>query len=94
MALDPRHIIGSPKTTLVGLCLLGSTALTAFQFDTAGNLAMTAKSWTAVLIALCGAIVAGFSQDGDKQLADVPSGETKDVDAHGTPNDPDANPVK
>ena len=94
MAFDVRHIIGSPKTTIVGVCVLGGVALNALQFDVTGHLAMSTKSWTAVAVATLGAVVAGFSQDADKQLADVPSGETKDVESHGTPNDPEAKPVK
>ena len=60
---DLRQIAQSPKSTVVGLCVLALAAERGVHFDTAGHLAMTARDCFGVGCGILTAIVSGLSQD-------------------------------
>lgn len=66
MRMDVSQIRRSPKSTVVGLCVLALAAEHSVHFDTMGHLAMTARDWFDVACGVLTAIVSGVSQDAEK----------------------------
>jgi hypothetical protein len=62
-AIDFRQVAQSPKSTLVGLCVLALAAERGVHFDAAGHLAMTARDWFGVGCGVLTALVSGLTQD-------------------------------
>lgn len=60
---DFSQIARSPKSTLVGLCVLALAAERGVHFDAAGHLAMCARDWFEVGCGVLTAVVSGVSQD-------------------------------
>lgn len=86
MNLDFRHITKSPKTTVVGLCVLFLAAARSVHFDATGHLAMSAKDWFAVLCGAVTSVVMGGSQDAGSQLVKTPEG-VESAPSHEVPDD-------
>ena len=63
---DLAQVAQSPKSTVVGLCILALAAERGVHFDTAGHLAMSARDWFGVGCGVLTAIVSGLSQDAGK----------------------------
>ena len=63
LRLDVKQVTLSPKSTLVGLCVLALAAERGVHFDAAGRLAMSARDWFDVGCGLLTAVVSGLSQD-------------------------------
>lgn len=61
--IDLSQIRRSPKSTIVGLCVLALAAERGVHFDEAGHLAMSAKNWFEVGCGLLTAAVSALSQD-------------------------------
>lgn len=60
---DLSQIRRSPKSTIVGLCVLALAAERGVHFDEAGHLSMTAKNWFEVGCGVLTAVVSALSQD-------------------------------
>ncbi len=94
MKVDFSHVTQSPKSTVVGLCVLALAATRAVHFDTAGHLAMTARDWFGVGCGVLTAAVSGLSQDAGRVKAMVPgSAEPEMVPSHEEPDAVGAVPV-
>lgn len=92
--VDFSHVTQSPKSTVVGLCVLALAASRGVHFDSAGHLAMTARDWFAVLSGVLTALVSGVSQDAGRVKAVVPGAtEAQMVPSHESPDQADAVPV-
>ena len=92
--LDFSQVAQSPKSTVVGLCVLALAAERGVHFDSAGHLAMNARDWFDVGCGALTAVVSGLSQDAGRVRARVPgAGETAMVPSHEVPDAPDALPV-
>lgn len=61
--IDFSQVRRSPKSTVVGLCVLALAAERGVHFDEAGHLAMSAKNWFEVGCGLLTAVVSALSQD-------------------------------
>lgn len=57
------EIARSPKSTVVGLCVLALAAERGVHFDETGHLAMSARDWFDVGCGVLTAIVSGVSRD-------------------------------
>ena len=87
LKLDWSHITESPKSTVVGLCVLALAAERGVHFDAAGLLAMTARDWFDVGCGLLTAVVSGVSQDAGRVKAIVPGvAEPQMVPSHEEPD--------
>ena len=64
--IDFSQVSRSPKTTVVGLCVLALAAERGVHFDAAGHIAMSARDWFEVGCGVLTAIVSGVSQDASK----------------------------
>lgn len=62
-AIDFRQVAQSPKSTLVGLCVLALAAERGVHFDAGGHLAMSARDWFDVGCGVLTAVVSGLTQD-------------------------------
>lgn len=92
--LDFSHVMRSPKSTVIGLCVLALATERSVHFDAAGHLAMTARDWFGVGCGLLTAIVSGVSQDAGRVQALVPgSAEPQMVPSHEEPDAPGVVPV-
>ncbi len=60
---DVSQVMRSPKSTVVGLCVLALAAERGVHFDSAGHLAMTARDWFEVGCGVLTAVVSGVSHD-------------------------------
>lgn len=58
------NVARSPKSTVIGLCVLALAAERGVHFDTLGHLNMTARDWFDVGCGLITAVLSGLSQDG------------------------------
>ena len=94
MKVDWSHVTESPKSTVIGLCVLALAAERGVHFDAAGHLAMTARDWFDVGCGLLTALVSGVSQDAGRVKAIVP-GEPQPqmVPSHEEPDAAGAVPV-
>lgn len=92
--VDWAHITQSPKSTVVGLCVLALAATRAVHFDPSGRLAMSARDWFGVGCGVLTAVVSGVSQDAGRVKATVP-GQTEPtmVPSHEEPDAAGAVPV-
>lgn len=61
--LSLAQVARSPKSTVVGLCVLALAAERGIHFDEAGRLAMTARDWFDVGCGMLTAVVSGLSSD-------------------------------
>ena len=61
--LDINQVVNSPKSTIVGLCVLALAAGRAIHFDATGHVAMCARDWFDVGCGVLTAAVSGLSQD-------------------------------
>ncbi len=68
--LDVSQISRSPKSTVIGLCVLALAAERGVHFDATGHLAMSARDWFEVGCGVLTAVVSGFSQDAGPSQAD------------------------
>lgn len=94
LRVDFSHVTQSPKSTVVGLCVLALAATRAVHFDAAGHLTMTARDWFGVGCGVLTAVVSGLSQDAGRVKAMVPgSAEPAMVPSHEQPNAVGAVPV-
>ena len=64
MKLDVANVARSPKSTLIGLCVLALAAERGVHFDAMGHLKMTARDWFDVGCGALTAVLSGLSQDG------------------------------
>ncbi len=78
-AIDLRQITRSPKSTVVGLCVLALAAERGVHFDAAGHLAMSTRDWFEVGCGALTAIVSGVSRDAHR--AGTQEAEGEDLDA-------------
>lgn len=78
---DLAQVAQSPKSTVVGLCVLALAAERGVHFDAAGHLAMSARDWFEVGCGVLTAIVSGLSQDA------VQSTSRPEVATMATPSD-------
>ncbi len=62
------QIAQSPKSTVVGLCVLALAAERGVHFDAQGNLAMSSRDWFDLGCGVLTAIVGGLSRDADSPL--------------------------
>lgn len=80
-ALDFKQVTRSPKSTVVGLCVLALAAERGVHFDAAGHLAMSARDWFEIGCGALTAVVSGVSLDARKtgqcEKAQTESGETQ-----------------
>jgi hypothetical protein len=60
---DLREVAQSPKSTLVGLCVLALAAERGVHFDAAGHLAMSARDWFDVGCGTLTAVVSALTKD-------------------------------
>jgi hypothetical protein len=89
--LDLKQVAESPKSTVVGLCVLALAAERGVHFDASGHLAMSARDWFDVGCGVLTAAVSGLSQDAGRVKAHVPGAvETEMVPSHEEPDDPSA----
>ena len=87
LRMEWSQITQSPKSTVIGLCVLALAAERGVHFDAAGHLAMTARDWFAVGCGLLTAAVSGVSQDAGRVKAIVPgSAEPQMVPSHEEPD--------
>ena len=63
---DFRQVTRSPKSTVVGLCVLALAAERGVHFDAAGHLAMCTRDWFEVGCGILTAVVSGVSLDARK----------------------------
>ena len=82
MRMDVSQIRRSPKSTVVGLCVLALAAEHSVHFDAVGHLAMTARDWFDVACGVLTAVVGGVSQDAER-MPSAKEGET-DEECSGT----------
>ncbi len=68
--IDVSQISRSPKSTVVGLCILALAAERGVHFDAMGRLAMTARDWFDVGCGVLTAVVSGVSQDAGRNRAE------------------------
>ena len=61
--IDVAQVARSPKSTVVGLCILALATERGVHFDAAGHLAMSARDWFDVGCGALTAVVSGLSQD-------------------------------
>lgn len=61
--IDLAEVAKSPKSTLVGLCVLALAAERGIHFDADGRLAMSARDWFDVICGVLTAVVSGLSSD-------------------------------
>lgn len=61
--LDLSQISRSPKSTIVGMCVLALAAERGVHFDGTGHLLMSARDWFEVGCGALTAVVSGVSQD-------------------------------
>lgn len=66
MKFDVSQIFRSPKSTVVGLCVLALAAERGVHFDAAGRLLMSARDWFEVGCGILTAFVSGVSQDANR----------------------------
>lgn len=71
------QVARSPKSTIVGLCVLALAAERGVHFDQAGHLLMTARDWFGVGCGALTAVVSGLSQDAARVTAETPGVETR-----------------
>ena len=91
---DLAQITESPKSTVVGLCILALAAERGVHFDAAGHLAMSARDWFQVLCGVLTALVSGLSHDAGRVKALLPgTPEPQMVPSHEKPDQPEAVPV-
>lgn len=64
--LDFKQVTRSPKSTVVGLCVLALAAERGVHFDAAGHLAMSARDWFEIGCGALTAVVSGVSLDARK----------------------------
>ena len=94
LRIDLSHVTQSPKSTVIGLCVLALAAERGVHFNAAGHLAMTARDWFALGCGVLTAAVSGVSQDAGRVKAMVPGqAEPAMVPSHEEPDAPDAVPV-
>lgn len=92
--LDVAQVAQSPKSTVVGLCVLALAAERGVHFDAAGHLAMSARDWFDVGCGALTAVVSGLSQDAGRVRARVPGTQDAEmVPSHEVPDAPDNVPV-
>ena len=60
------QVAQSPRSTVVGLCVLALAAERGVHFDSAGHLTMTARDWFDVACGALTAVVSGLSQDAEE----------------------------
>lgn len=70
--LDFCQISASPKSTVIGLCVLALAAERGVHFDAAGHLDMSARDWFSVGCGILTALVSGISQDAGQSSARNP----------------------
>jgi len=93
--LDWAQIAQSPKSTVVGLCVLALAAERGVHFDSAGHLAMSARDWFDVGCGALTAAVSGLSQDAGRVRAVLPGARAAEmVPSHEVPDAADAVPVR
>ena len=63
MGFDFTQFSRSPKSTVVGLCVLALAAERGVHFDAMGHLTMSARDWFEVGCGVMTAVVSGISQD-------------------------------
>lgn len=91
---DVTQVAQSPKSTVVGLCVLALAAERGVHFDAAGHLAMNARDWFDVGCGALTAVVSGLSQDAGRVRAVLPGArEPAMVPSHEVPDTPEAVPV-
>ena len=61
--MDWSQVARSPKSTIVGLCVLALAAERGVHFDAAGHLLMSARDWFEVGCGAMTAVVSGVSED-------------------------------
>ena len=89
--LDVRQVAQSPKSTVVGLCVLALAAERGVHFDPAGHLAMPARNWFEVGCGVLTAVVSGLSQDAGRVRAVPPGASVPEmVPSHEVPDEPNA----
>lgn len=94
LRVDFSHVTQSPKSTVVGLCVLALAATRAVHFDAGGHLAMTARDWFGVGCGVLTAAVSGLSQDAGQVKAIVPGeAQPQMVPSHEEPDAAGAVPV-
>lgn len=94
LGMDLSHVTESPKSTVVGLCVLALAATRAVHFDAAGHLAMTARDWFGVGCGVLTAVVSGLSQDAGRVKAVMPGdAQPRMVPSHEEPDTAGAVPV-
>lgn len=92
--MDVSQISQSPKSTIVGLCVLALAAERGVHFDAAGHLAMSARDWFDVGCGVLTAMVSGVSQDAGRVKALRPGAEAPEMVAgHEVPDAPGDVPV-
>lgn len=74
--IDFSQVSRSPKSTLIGLCILALAAERGVHFDAAGHLTMSAKDWFEVGCGALSAFVSGVSQDAEKALPQKEAGDS------------------
>lgn len=65
--MSVSQVARSPKSTVIGLCVLALAASSGVRFDAAGHLAMSARDWFEVLCGVLTAIVGGLSHDAKRE---------------------------
>jgi hypothetical protein len=65
------EIARSPKSTVIGLCVLALAAERGVHFDAAGHLAMSARDWFDVGCGVLTAVVSGVSRDAGQSKCDA-----------------------
>ena len=75
--LDLANVARSPKSTVIGLCVLALAAERGIHFDAMGHLKMTARDWFDVSCGAITAVLSGLSHDGqgtpEDDKAEAPS---------------------
>lgn len=92
--MDFSQFSQSPKSTIVGLCVLALAAERGVHFDAAGHLLMSARDWFDVGCGVLTALVAGISQDAGRVKAMLPGADAPEMVAgHEVPDTAGAVPV-
>lgn len=65
MRVDLTQVSRSPKSTVIGLCVLALAAERGVHFDSAGHLLMSTRDWFEVGCGVLTAFVSGVSQDAE-----------------------------
>ncbi len=76
LKFDVSQIARSPKSTLVGLCVLALAAERGVHFDATGRLAMSARDWFDVGCGMLTAVVSGISQDAGRVRPEEPEAQS------------------